>query len=149
MSEDNTPSPLAFAAQGTATCEEKLRACEVQLMLNRNNEQQTTNNRLIREQAEKDLKVAQARIKALENEVRVLREQDARANHVMEEVYSLTEQLDFKVETKRLKYIVLNNDICYLRFDRNGDIVKAFAPEEYERAQAQEWEEINNQSKQD
>jgi exonuclease VII large subunit len=143
--EDKTPSPLAFDSRISerAPCEERLKACEVMLMLNQTNTDQVKQHKLAYDEALKDIQQLRARIKALENEIANIRQDGAHNVHAMEEYLQLTETLDFKVESKRLYSLVMNFTHFYLRFDRNGQIAKALSPEEYNSVIKGEWDNIN------
>jgi hypothetical protein len=125
------------------TCEERLKACEVQLMLNRADGQQVKQHQLAYDEACKDIKDLHIKIKTLENEIDVLRHTGARNIDTMREFMDLIENLDFRVESKRLHVLVATNDHFYLRFDRHGQIKHAYAPEEYNNVLKQEWDSIN------
>ena len=60
---------LKEADERPVTCEERLRACEVQLMLNTKSGEQVRQHQLAYEQACKDIDALQIRIKGLENEI--------------------------------------------------------------------------------
>ena len=128
---------------GPVTCEERLRACEVQLMLNTKSGEQVHQHQLAYDEACKDIEALHIRIKTLENEIDALRQTGARNVNAMAEYLDLIENLDFRVESARLKYLVMVTDHFYLRFDRNGQIKKAYAPEEYNNVIKKEWESIN------
>jgi Xaa-Pro aminopeptidase len=125
------------------TCEEKLKAAEVQLMLNRADGQQVRQHQLAYNEAVKDIQELRVKIKTLENEITSLRQAGAHNTNAMKEYMELIENLDFKVESARLRYIIQFNEHFYLRFDRNGQMKHAYAPEEYNALIKQEWDSIN------
>jgi len=142
LTEYDEPS-LSSVDERPVTCEERLKAAEVQLMLNRTNADQVKQHQLAYDQAVQDIKVLKARIQALENEIDAVRRASQHNINAMAEYLSLIEHLDFKVESKRLKYIIAVNDHFYLRFDKNGQIIHAYAPEEYNAVIKREWDELN------
>jgi hypothetical protein len=117
------------------------------LMLNKTNSEQVQQHYDAYQKACEDTKVLRARIQTLENEVAVLRRECARKVNAMEDYLSLTETLDFKVPTARLRFL-MDFEFIYLRFDRNGEIKHAYSPEKYNDVIKGEWEEINNRAKQ-
>ncbi len=144
MSEFNKlTNKLLETDERPVTCEERLKACEVQLMLNTADAQQVRQHQLAYEEAIKDIQALRIKIKTLENEIDNLRKEGAHNIDAMFEYMNLIENLDFRVESKRLHYIVATNDHFYLRFDRHGQIKHAYAPEEYNRIITKEWESIN------
>jgi len=56
----------------------------------------------------------------------------------------LIENLDFKVESGRLRYIIQMNEHFYLRFDRHGGLKHAYSPDEYDKLIKSEWDTINS-----
>lgn len=134
---------LLEADERPVTCEERLKACEVQLMLNTADAQQVRQHQLAYDEALKDIQALRIKIKTLENEIDALRQAGGRNIDAMKEYMDLIENLDFRVESKRLHFIVATNDHFYLRFDRHGQIKHAYAPEEYNTIISQEWDSIN------
>jgi hypothetical protein len=134
---------LLEADERPVTCEERLKACEVQLMLNTADKNQVRQHQLAYDQAVKDIQDLRIKIKTLENEIESLRHDGAHNIDAMKEYMDLIENLDFRVESKRLHFIVATNDHFYLRFDRHGQIKHAYAPEEYNNLIAKEWDSIN------
>jgi hypothetical protein len=136
-------SGLAQTDERPITCEERLRACEVQLMLNKADGEKVRQFQLAYDETCKDIDRLQLKIKTLENEIAALRQAGARNINAMSEYLDLIENLDFRVESQRLSYLVRVTDHFYLRFDRNGQIKHAYAPEEYNAVIVKEWESIN------
>lgn len=107
------------------------------------NAEQVRQHQLAYEEVLKHMDALKIKIKTLENEIDALRQSGARNVNAMAEYLDLIENLDFKVESARLKYLVMVTDHFYLRFDRNGQIKKAYSLDEYNAVIKKEWDNIN------
>jgi hypothetical protein len=117
------------------TCEERLKASEVMLELNRADAEKVRQFQLAYDQAVQDIKI-------LRNEVEALHKAGARNIDAMREFMELIENLDFKVPSARIRFLT-DYEHFYLRFDRNGEIKHAYSPEEYNAVIKREWDEVN------
>jgi hypothetical protein len=115
-------------------------------MLNRADGQQVRQHQLAYNEACKDITELRTKIKALENEITSLRQAGAHNTDAMKEYMELIENLDFRVDSAKLRFIIQFNDHFYLRFDRYGQLKHAYAPEEYNALITKEWDSINTSS---